>query len=517
MDQKTFLAVALSMMVWIGYSMIFVPPKKPAATLPNAVVGSAEPQINAVSTPAPEIRKTTAPITESKNYDFGTTAFKAKLQNVGGSLHSVNINQKHPLPIKDVLTVKGTEAGAYQVVEDTPTSKVLTYTHDGWNVRKTFLFNDDKTMKVRLEIAPPPKTDNISFKMYTIDTEQEATHDKRETMLDEYSYLLDKNLVRKNGANKFNTKDSKTTPGLVQWVGFRDHFTTLVIKPLFDTKAIETNVLTEKELEVNVLAAAKPTGNVYEFFVYAGPQDITGIKKYNQGIERIVAFSNHLILEWPAKAIYYTVPFLQNIVKSWGFSIILVSILVYGLTYPLTLKSMMSMRKMQLIQPKVKAIQERYKNDPQKMNAEIMGIYKKEKVNPLGGCLPFLLQMPVFIALYQALWRSYYFQGKSFLWIKDLAQPDRLFIMPFSLPFLGNEFNILPLLMAGVMFAQQKLATKNIVITDEQQIMQQKMMMYIMPIFIGFIFYKFASGLSLYFTVFYLLSALTQWKMSKIK
>jgi len=146
-----------------------------------------------------------------------------------------------------------------------------------------------------------------------------------------------------------------------------------------------------------------------------------------------------------------------------------------------------------------------------------MGLYKEHKVNPLGGCLPMLLQMPVFIGLYQVLWRSVSFKGADFLWIKDLSQPDRLFIMPFKIPFLGNEFNLLPLIMMVVMFAQQKLSTKNIVITDPSQAAQQKMMTTIMPIFIGVIFYKFASGLTLYFTMFYMFSTFTQWKMSKVK
>ena len=175
------------------------------------------------------------------------------------------------------------------------------------------------------------------------------------------------------------------------------------------------------------------------------------------------------------------------------------------------------MRKMQALQPKIAALKEKYKNDAQKVNAEVVEIYRREKINPLGGCLPFLAQMPIFIALYQALWRSYYFQGKSFLWIKDLSMPDRLFILPFQLPFLGNEFNILPILMAIVMFFQQKLSAKSNVVTDEAQATQQKIMMIFFPIFIGFIFYKFASGLSLYFTMFYLFSTITQWKMAKAK
>ena len=175
------------------------------------------------------------------------------------------------------------------------------------------------------------------------------------------------------------------------------------------------------------------------------------------------------------------------------------------------------MRKMQAAQPKINALREKYKSDPKKLNAEVIEIYRREKINPLGGCLPMLLQMPVFMAMYQVLWRAYYFQGKGFLWIKDLSQPDRLFILPFQLPFLGNELNILPILMGAVMFVQQKLSAKSMVATDQTQAMQQKMMTVFFPVFIGFIFYKFASGLSLYFTMFYLFSAVTQWKMTKVK
>ena len=116
----------------------------------------------------------------------------------------------------------------------------------------------------------------------------------------------------------------------------------------------------------------------------------------------------------------------------------------------------------------------------------------------------------------QVLWRSVVFKGAHFLWIKDLSQPDRLWIFPFSLPFIGNELNILPIAMMGIMFVQQKLSAKNMVITDPSQAAQQKMMTMIFPVFLGFIFYKFASGLSLYFTTFYLMSTLSQWKMSKM-
>ena len=182
----------------------------------------------------------------------------------------------------------------------------------------------------------------------------------------------------------------------------------------------------------------------------------------------------------------------------------------------LYLKSMMSMRKMQEVQPKIAALRERYKKEPDQLNKEMMEIYRREKINPFGGCLPFLIQMPFFMALYQILWRAQYFQGQGFLWIKDLSQPDRLIILPFYLPLLGNEFNILPILTGCVMFLQQKISSKTMIVMDEQQAMQQKMMMYILPVMMTCMFYKFASSWSIYFLVFYILSTATQWKIAQI-
>lgn len=173
------------------------------------------------------------------------------------------------------------------------------------------------------------------------------------------------------------------------------------------------------------------------------------------------------------------------------------------------------MKKMQEVQPKMAELREKYKNDPQKLNTEVVQLYRTHNINPLAGCLPMLLQMPVFISLYQVLWRTHNFEGAQFLWIKDLSLPDKLFVFNGNLPFIGNEINILPVFMTIVMFFQQKMSSKTMVVTDPSQEMQQKMMMYIFPIFIGGIFYHFASGLTLYFTVFYLLSTLTQYKMSK--
>lgn len=143
-------------------------------------------------------------------------------------------------------------------------------------------------------------------------------------------------------------------------------------------------------------------------------------------------------------------------------------------------------------------LKELHKDNPHKLNKETMELYKKYNVNPLGGCLPMLLQMPIFIALYQGLMRSIELKGAHFLWIKNLARPEAV-PLPFSLPVIGASINILPLLMVGMMVIQQKISQGSTTEgTTPEQAKQQKMMMMFMPIIFGFLFYQMPSGLVLY-------------------
>ncbi|MBI3314828.1 MAG: YidC/Oxa1 family insertase periplasmic-domain containing protein [Candidatus Omnitrophica bacterium] len=431
------------------------------------------------------------------------------------------------MPLTDLVAIKDFSFLAFTESGRSKDGIAYEFTNDNVHISKTFKKLDDHTFLAFIEISNLNKIsslENIAFNAFTIDTSTDTStiaHDNRETMLDEYSVLSGNKTFRKSNAFQFNAKEDKSISGSAKWAGFRDHYSAIVVRPEFETKGYEIKAVSKDRLDIVLAPQASslaPGGKIsYVFTIFAGPQDIALMKKYNKDFEKIVAFFSLGAMDALAKGVYWTGVFIQKIIKSWGMTIILISALFYGLTYPLTLKSMMSMRKMQAAQPKINALKEKYKNDPKKLNAEVIEIYRREKINPLGGCLPMLLQMPVFMAMYQVLWRAYYFQGKGFLWIKDLSQPDRLFIFPFQLPFLGNEFNILPILMGAVMFVQQKLSAKSTVITDQTQAMQQKMMTVFFPVFIGFIFYKFASGLSLYFTMFYIFSAMTQWKMAKVK
>jgi YidC/Oxa1 family membrane protein insertase len=161
---------------------------------------------------------------------------------------------------------------------------------------------------------------------------------------------------------------------------------------------------------------------------------------------------------------------------------------------------MVSMKKMQALQPKIEELKIKFKDNPQKLQMATMELYKEEKINPLGGCFPMLLQIPVFFSLYQLLLRLPELRGAGFLWIKDLSSPDRLIALRNALPVIGNEINLLPLLMAGVMFLQQKvsMASSNATGSTAEQ---QKMMAIMMPVVFGFLFYKMPSGLVLYWLV----------------
>jgi YidC/Oxa1 family membrane protein insertase len=242
-----------------------------------------------------------------------------------------------------------------------------------------------------------------------------------------------------------------------------------------------------------VIAPGQQIGQ--RFHIYLGPQDLRQINSIKPDWSGVV---NYGAFDFIAQVLLQSLEFFYRVVHNWGLAIVILSLAIYLLLFPLTLKQMRSMKEMQALQPLIEEIRRTYKNDAQKQNKEIMELYRKHKVNPLGGCLPLILQMPIFFALYQALMRSVALKGASFLWIKDLSEPDRLFKLPFSLPVLGNEVNILPIVMAIGMFIQQKIS---LVSASSSVAEQQKLMLVVMPLMFGLIFYHMPSGLVLYWFI----------------
>ncbi|HVW00219.1 MAG TPA: membrane protein insertase YidC [Planctomycetaceae bacterium] len=191
----------------------------------------------------------------------------------------------------------------------------------------------------------------------------------------------------------------------------------------------------------------------------------------------------------------------HNLFPSWawpyGWSIILLTVLVRSAMFPLSRKQALSAAKMQEIQPEIAALKKKYGNTPEKLQKAQMELFRKHNYNPFGGCLVMLIQLPIFIGLYQALSLSTDLRMAKFLWINNLAAPDALFTFPFVLPFLGtSQFNLLPIITIVLFIVQQKMFMPPP--TDKEQEMQQKMMTF-MTVFMGFMFYNVPAGLCVYF------------------
>ena len=211
-------------------------------------------------------------------------------------------------------------------------------------------------------------------------------------------------------------------------------------------------------------------------------------------IQALVDFVVHIL-----NAIY-------GVVGNYGIAIIIVTVLMRIIIFPLTLKQEKSMKKMRELQPELEKIKEKYKDNPQEYQQKTAELYRESGVNPLGGCLPLLIQMPVFVALYWAFSGNAIPADAKFLWF-TLKQPDRLFM-------IGNfAFNLLPILNVGVTYIQQKIMTS--ATSGQESSQQMQTMLYMMPLMMLFIFYKMPSGVTLYYLVSGALSLVQQYFILK--
>lgn len=239
------------------------------------------------------------------------------------------------------------------------------------------------------------------------------------------------------------------------------------------------------------IGGASPTTE-FHASIYLGPRDFFQLQKagfekaFKIGVLGQIGLVLVKILDWTA-----------GVTRNYGVALILLSVLVTSLMAPFTLLSFRSMKKMQELKPELDRIMAKHKDDPKKANVEVFALYKQHRVSPLSGCLPMLLQMPVFIALFQAISHFIGLRGAGFLWIKDLSLPDRIAQLPVTIPFLSNEVNLLPIVMAGTMYFQTKMSQKNMGGSSGNPTAQM-MSGPIMPVLFGVMFYQFPSGLVLY-------------------
>ncbi|MCM8765614.1 MAG: membrane protein insertase YidC [Candidatus Omnitrophica bacterium] len=245
-----------------------------------------------------------------------------------------------------------------------------------------------------------------------------------------------------------------------------------------------------------------PEGSREEnFLIYFGPLDSEVLKRYNKTWAEVVYYG---MFDGIAKFILKLLKLGFAFFKNYGLAIIFLSFLVNLFLFPFTWKSTKAMRALQNIQPQIEQLRKTYGQDVQRLNREILELYRKHKVNPLGGCLPLFLQMPIFISLYQVLVRAIELKGAKFLWIKDLALPDALITFPRNFFFI-NSLNLLPLIMAGMVFLQQK---KTQVYSSSQ-----RQTAWFMPLFLGFIFYNFPAGVVLYWLISTGLNLCFSWRL----
>ncbi|HEX2897760.1 MAG TPA: membrane protein insertase YidC [candidate division Zixibacteria bacterium] len=306
-----------------------------------------------------------------------------------------------------------------------------------------------------------------------------------------------------------DNKLNQSFDGQVSWAGVRSKYFTSVIIP--KNRSAERVSAKGEKLQVSTLSGpvegreitvgmtlsfASISTFADSFTVFVGPLDYQLMSGYDVGLEDILGIGTTPVIGWIIKpfawAIIWLLPFMYNIIPNYGVVIIIFALLVKLITLPLSMKSFKSMQAMKDLQPKVEELKKKHKNNPQAMNQEMMRMYKAQGVNPLSGCLPILPQMPLFFALFSVFRSTILLRDAPFVWfIDDLSRGAASFTDPYI---------ILVVIMVAAQFVSQKFTMAST--------QQNKIFLYIMPVFLGFIFYRFAAGLVLYWTCFSIFSLL---------
>ena len=324
------------------------------------------------------------------------------------------------------------------------------------------------------------------------------------------AYAYTGNELTEIDAAKVDQKVQKEFSGAVDWVAARNKYFAIAIIPtgnvsegayIEGTRSAMPDNGVKETYGISLKMPYK--GSVSEqstFKVFLGPLQHGVLKSYNKGLENIMSLG----WAWLIRPIseYVMLPIftaIHYVVPNWGLVIIIFSVLIKLAMHPLSKSQMKSMKKMQKLQPMMDELRTKYKDDPQKMNQSIMNLYKEYGVNPAGGCLPLLLQMPIMYALYAVFRGAIELRQASFVgWIKDLSIPDIIYHLPFKLPLIGiQDISGIALIMGATMFIQQKMTIKD---------PRQKTMVWMMPIMMTFLFNGFPSGLNLYYAVFNVLA-----------
>lgn len=377
-------------------------------------------------------------------------------------------------------------------------------------VEKTYKFSPDSYL-IGLDIAiKNGSTQAIQDKLFVALTST-VPNDKRMYGFEGPSALIDKSLEE---VKVKDIADQNTYPGNVKWVALQDRYFMMSVIPEQVGEAsmrlfLKGNDLIEAQYVLPDGAIGPGTQNTYQYLLFFGPKSMQILGEAGHSLKKALNFGMFDIL---AKPCVWLMNKLYSVIPNYGIAIIVLTILIKGVLWPLGSKSYKSMSEMKKIQPLMKEIREKHKNDKKKMNEEVMSLYRTYKINPLGGCLPMVVQLPVFFALYRMLYQAIELRhAPFFLWIKDLSAPDRLFRFDIaSIPFMEPPYGIpvLTIIMGATMLLQQKMSPP---MGDPTQ---AKMMMF-MPLIFTVIFINFSAGLVLYWLVNNVLSISQQYYIQK--
>jgi YidC/Oxa1 family membrane protein insertase len=541
MDRNTLLAFALSFAVLTLWMLFTTPPEgvpEPAAR-PVAEAPPATGPLDAPVPGLPEAETTTtpgtadssalavptlAPPTTGRLIPFETPLFHVELDSIGGTLrrfelvaYRVTPSPASPAivlttgqpPFANALATPFRELGLgdltqvpFEVERAGAHEVVFSFERSGVRVRKIYAFEPD-SYAFSLRIAVENGSSAAIGPRYAVTwpASVQPGHDFAEQS---FAVLHEGSVTREPvaafGTPGFFSREAATEAVFrreVDWAGIATTYFVAAVIPEDPVQASGQFVATEPGragvVQIFFDPVMLPPGQSAErvFRVYAGPKEAERLEAVGAGLIRSIDLGwdwlSPLVLGfgWLLRALYSVIP-------NYGLAIILLTIMVRLVTTPLTMKQMRSMERMRALQPKLAELKEKHPDDRQKQSEEMMQLYRREGVNPLGGCLPMILQLPVFIGLFYALRSSIDLRQAPFVgWINDLSSPDAL----FEIPGIGIPLRVLPLIMGATMVLQQKITPM------QADPAQAKMMMTVMPVMMTVLFYQFPSGLVLYWMV----------------
>ncbi|MEI8349393.1 MAG: membrane protein insertase YidC [Candidatus Omnitrophota bacterium] len=468
MEKRLFPAIFLTLLFFIGYNYFLS--KYAPRTLPPATQITAP---AAVETPTVETATEVDDNSELPQASIGK--FIVTYSPRGGYIKKLSIKSyNEELPFRNIGFISQDKDKEFksQVQDD----RIVFISAQG--NRKEFIFSDF-LVKIKLSSPLPQRINIFSNSLSDKNLEQQ---------------FLEVFYTQNETIKKVSLKQAKNTiVSNVAFVGISaKHFCLSLLKGSYMANILPT----KNTLSLELVSVPE------EISLYIGPLSEKELKKL--GLHSII---NYGFFHGIGLILVGLLEFFFSFTKSWGISIILLSLFTYCCLFPFTMMSTKAMKKMQELQPEIEELRKKYPDNPQKVNKETLELYKKNKVNPAGSCIPMLLQFPVFIALWQVLLKFVELKGQPFLWIKDLSLPDHAFKLPFPQPV--DYINILPILIVIVGIVQQKISSSSSLSSD------QKNIGLVMSIVMGVVFYTFPSCLTIYWFVQNILTLSYQMRVAK--